>query len=77
MLSIAKGIISSTKNKIRKIHLVFYFEAFHFNLILITCFDNILITVQKLIIKTGTLRLPFLFNPQCGLHVRDNRVAKL
>ena len=27
--------------------------------------------------KTGTIRLPFLFNPQGGLHVRDNRVAKL
>ena len=27
--------------------------------------------------KTGTLRLPLSFNPASGLHVRDNRVAKL
>ncbi|SBN12857.1 hypothetical protein KVMX100_130115 [Klebsiella variicola] len=27
--------------------------------------------------KTGAHRLPFLLNPPRGLHVRDNRVAKL
>nr|DAL12913.1 MAG TPA_asm: hypothetical protein [Caudoviricetes sp.] len=27
--------------------------------VLITCFDKILITVRKLIIKTGTTRFPF------------------
>ena len=45
--------------------------------VLITCFDNILITIRKLIIKTGTIKLPLLFNPEAGLHVRDDRVAKL
>ena len=46
-------------------------------MVLIIYFDKILITVRKLIIKTGTNRFPFLFNPAIGLHVRDNRVAKL
>ena len=27
--------------------------------------------------KAGAHRLPLLLNPQTGLHVRDNRVAKL
>jgi hypothetical protein len=27
--------------------------------------------------KTGAHRLPLLLNPPTGLHVRDNRVAKL
>ena len=31
-------------------------------------------TLQK---KTGAHRLPLLLNPPTGLHVRDNRVAKL
>ncbi|STQ12607.1 Uncharacterised protein [Enterobacter cloacae] len=28
-------------------------------------------------IKTGAIKLPFLFNPESGLHIRDNRVTKL
>lgn len=31
----------------------------------------------KKVIKTGTLRLPFLLNPETGLHVFDDRVTKL
>lgn len=27
--------------------------------------------------KTGTTWLPFSYNPECGLHVFDDRVAKL
>ncbi|VUC84817.1 Uncharacterised protein [Raoultella terrigena] len=30
-----------------------------------------------MIIKTGAQWLPFLSNPETGLHVRDDRVAKL
>jgi len=38
---------------------------------------NIVLSPQAEAKKTGTLRLPLRFNPESGLHVRDNRVAKL
>lgn len=31
----------------------------------------------QMIIKTGALRLPLSYNPASGLHIRDDRVAKL
>lgn len=40
-------------------------------------FVKILITVRKLIIKTGTNRFPFFTNSTSKLHVRDDRVAEL
>lgn len=47
------------------------------NSFFIICFERFLITVKKILMKTRTLRLPFLPHPASGLHVSNNRVANL